>query len=136
MGRDRLQRSVDLVKDETDTDLFGRASYLLGFCLVMTGEFDEGIYHLHTAYDAVIDSGRPSTVARTLTTIGRFYGFFNNIRFGNESLPPGRTAFAGASRGVRRPRGKQRAARHPRSTGPPVAGCASSFRALPRRSRG
>ncbi len=74
VGRDHLLRAVELLKDETDTDLFARASYLLGFTLVMTGEFDEGIYHLHTAYDAVIDSGRPSTVARTLTTIGRFYG--------------------------------------------------------------
>jgi len=74
MAIEHLERSVQLMGDETDTDLFGRASYLLGFALVMTGEFDEGIYHLHSAYDAVIDSGRPSTVARTLTTIGRIYG--------------------------------------------------------------
>jgi tetratricopeptide (TPR) repeat protein len=74
MAREHLQRAVELIKDEPDTDLFGRATYLLGFTLVMAGEFDEGIYQLHTAYDAVIDSGRPSTVARTLTTIGRVYG--------------------------------------------------------------
>lgn len=74
LAREHLERAVGLATDEVDTDLFGRASYLLGFTLVMTGDFDEGIYHLHTAYDAVIDSGRPGTVARTLTTIGRVYG--------------------------------------------------------------
>ena len=74
MSREYLEQAVELVRDEMDTDLFARASYLLGFTLVTTGEFDEGIFHLHTAYDAVVDSGRPATVARTLTTIGRVYG--------------------------------------------------------------
>jgi ATP/maltotriose-dependent transcriptional regulator MalT len=70
----RLQLAVQLLDHDEDADLFARASYLLGFTLVMMGEFDDGIYHLHTAYDAVIDSGRPTTVARVLATIGRIYG--------------------------------------------------------------
>jgi tetratricopeptide (TPR) repeat protein len=82
----RLQLAVQLVSNEEDADLFARASYLLGFTLVMMGEFDDGIYHLHTAYDAVIDSGRPTTVARVLSTIGRIYGSLGLIDEAGDSF--------------------------------------------------
>ena len=69
-----LSWAVDMADAEDDADLYARSVYLLGFAMVMGGEFEEGLARLIEAYECVVHTGRPGTIAHILTMLGRIYG--------------------------------------------------------------